>query len=211
MDSSLYVSFLAAAAAASLTGALATLATERAARRWRRLWPLARPAPRSAAAAGLLARWRARHQQRQVAGAVPALLDLLVLCADGGSNLHQALEVAAELVEGPLRDGLREACRELHAGVPLVQALEHLAGRWGGEEVNTLVRILRVGQALGTPVGDSLRQASRFLRERLRLQVEQRLAAVPLQMTLCTLAFFLPPTFVLLLLPNLMNFAGTGW
>lgn len=153
----------------------------------------------------------AARARRAVAREVPFLLDLLVLGADGGLNLHQALEAASDLVDGPLREALAELRRQTRTGLPLARALEGLAERWNVEEVRTFVRVLRIGQALGTPVGEALRQASAFLRERQRLETQRRLAAVPLQITLCTLFFFLPPVFVILLVPNLLNFMGSAW
>lgn len=221
------IAALAGLAAGSLAAAGAHLILERHRRRLRRLaggtaGP-GRPAapdpgaPRRAAER-LAARLRAvcgrgslEARRRRIAREVPFLLDLLVICADGGMNLHQSLATAADLVGGPLGEGLSHLRRDLDWGAPLPAALEALARRLDTEEVRALVRILKIGQALGTPVADSLRQASRHLRDRLRLSVEQRLAGAPLKLSLCTLAFFMPPVFVLLLLPNVLNFAGTRW
>lgn len=154
---------------------------------------------------------RQKHRRHLVATEAPLLLDLLVICADGGMNLHQGLVTSSTLVGGPLGNGLSLLRRDLDLGQPLPRALESLARRVDTEEVRALVRILNIGQALGTPIGESLRQASRYLRHRLRLSTEQRLATVPLKLTLCTVALFMPPIFILLLLPNVLNFAGSRW
>lgn len=219
-----WISGLASLAAALLAAAARRLARVPRRRGWRRLTaaPPGEPAgradpvrrdPRPAAAgrrawAGPGAAARAR---RAAAREVPFLLDLLVLGADGGLNLHQSLEAASDLVDGPLREALADLRRQTRTGLPLARALEGLAERWNVEEIRTFVRVLRIGQALGTPVGEALRQASAFLRERQRLETQRRLAAVPLQITLCTLFFFLPPVFVILLVPNLLNFMGGAW
>lgn len=220
-----WIAGLASLAAALLTAAAGRLAEAPRRRGWRRLTaalpggPGAPPTPpeRRGAGPGRGPRraWArpgaAARDRRAVAREVPFLLDLLVLGADGGLNLHQALEAAGDLVDGPLREALGEVRRRTRTGLPLARALEGLAERWNVEEVRTFVRILRIGQALGTPVGEALRQASAFLRERQRLETQRRLAAVPLQITLCTLFFFLPPVFVILLVPNLLNFVGSAW
>lgn len=164
-----------------------------------------------ALARAVFQRGERERQRRQVAAEVPFLLDLLVICADGGMNLHQGLSTASDLVAGPLGEALSRLRRDLDLGQPLPRALETLARALDTEEVRVVARILKIGQALGTPVAESLRHASRYLRHRLRLATEQRLAGVPLKLTLCTLAFFMPPIFVLLLLPNLLNFAGSRW
>lgn len=230
MDPNYSVPTLSGLAAASLAAAAAHVVLERRRGRLRRI--AGTPAPGEAAGrTGTPHRWAPRrwtspilalgravarrgkrNQQRHlVAAEVPFLLDLLVICADGGMNLHQGLAAASALVGGPLGGELSHLRRNLDLGQPLPMALEALARRLDTEEVRASVRILKIGQALGTPVAESLRHASRYVRYRLRLGTEQRLAAVPLKLTLCTLAFFMPPIFVLLLLPNVLNFAGSRW
>lgn len=222
------LSALAGLAAAGLTGTAAHLVLDRRLGRLRRL---AGTPGRAAGGTVHPAKWTfslytslvlalvrpvvdlgKRKQQRQmVAAEAPFLLDLLVICADGGMNLHQSLATASDLIGGPLGDGLAGLRRDLDLGQPLPMALDALSRRLGTDEVNAFVRILKIGHALGTPVAESLRHASGYLRTRLRLATEQRLAAVPLKLTLCTMAFFMPPIFVLLLLPNVLNFAGSRW
>lgn len=222
------LSSLSALAAAGLSAAGAHTVLQRHRGRLRRLagpgggMPIgaagasAQATPRTSSSLMALVRAAARRGERErkrrlVAAEVPFLLDLLVICADGGLNLHQGLVTASDLVAGPLGEGLFRLRRDLDMGRPLPGALDALARALDTEEVRSVVRIVKIGQALGTPVGESLRNASRYLRHRLRLATEQRLAAMPLKLTLCTLAFFMPPIFVLLLLPNVLNFAGSRW
>lgn len=160
---------------------------------------------------GLLIRRRTLRRQALVAAEIPFLIDLLALGIDGGMNIYKAMEAAADLVSEPLKGELRDLMKGLGLARPMGEALEDLASGWPVEEVKTLARILRIGHALGTPVSDSLRQAATFTRRWQHLRQERHLATVPMKITISTLIFFLPPVFVLILVPNLLNFMSGKW
>lgn len=215
------------AAAAAAATAAAWLALQRDGRRvTRRLQRLVGGRPRPAAAparldrafaaarraVGLLARGSARERREEVARSLPFFLDLMVIALDGGLNLHQAIEaVAPSLPEGALRAALDRAREDMRLGRPALEALEDMARNEGVDELNSIVRTLRIGQALGTPVGASLRQSARLVRQRRRQRLDELLGVLPLKLTFCALILFFPPILVLLLLPNVLNFVQGQW
>lgn len=139
-----------------------------------------------------------------------AFIDMLVLCVDGGMNLHQAVAVAAGYVQGRLKAEMASLQLELQKGETLQAALEALSDKLPGEEIRGVVRLLARSQRLGTPVSEALRLAARFLRQRRRQRARKALGLLPLQLAFCALAFFLPPLFFILLFPAVVVLAGGG-
>ncbi len=153
-----------------------------------------------------------RERQEQVSRALPFFLDLMVIAMDGGLNLHQAVEaVAPNLPAGPLRAAIDQARADMRLGRPALEALAEMADQVAVDDVRSFVRTLRIGQALGTPVSAALRQSARLIRQRRRQRLDERLGVLPLKMTFCALLLFFPPIFVLLLLPNVLNFIHGQW
>lgn len=153
-----------------------------------------------------------KEYRDETARAVPFLLDLLVVAIDGGLNLFQAIDAVAEhLPAGPLRDAVIRARHEMRLGRPVLDALEEMAQSTPVDEVRSLVRTLRIGHTLGTPVAATLRQSAHIIRQRRRQRLDEQLGVLPLKMTLCALFLFFPPLFVLLLLPNVLSFIHGQW
>lgn len=144
------------------------------------------------------------------AGRFSTFLDLLTVCVDGGMNLHQAVMAAAPHVPGRLGAEMLRVRWELEQGRSLTDALEALAARLPVDEIEGFVRLVKRGQRLGTPVGESLRQAARLIRRCRRQRLERSLALLPLKLTLVTMCFFLPPILVFLMLPAVLSLTGSG-
>ncbi len=159
--------------------------------------------------------WRAVAGENEAAARrreLAAWLDLLLLEVEAGRGLRQAVEEVSPHAGGGMRPVLEAVLRDLGMGATLVEALEARSGTAGlGEEWRAVVRGLRLGQRLGTPVAESLRQLAGDLRRRQRQDLELRLSLLPLKLGLVGLLFFFPPLLVLLVLPNVLQFLRSPW
>ncbi len=142
---------------------------------------------------------------------LPFLIDLFVVCTDGGLNLLQAIERLSNRVHPSLQGLLEMILREVKLGKPLVDAVEGVARSMDFEELRLFSRGLRLGQALGTPINEILRQTAQLIRERANQAMLKRLSLTPLKLTVCALLFFYPPIFVVLVLPHLLAFINGSW
>ncbi|MEW6523096.1 MAG: type II secretion system F family protein [Bacillota bacterium] len=158
--------------------------------------------------------WLAREcrvRRRKVQTAFPGFLDLMATCANAGHSLYTSLLTVAPRVSGPLGEIFREVCQQLESGRRLWAALEYARGNAGLAEVDTFVTAMAEADALGAPIAETLRNLASLARTQRRYALEAAAATLPLKLSICTIVFFLPPVFVLLVVPNLMAFLISAW
>ena len=94
---------------------------------------------------------------------------------------------------------------ELKAGVPRMQALQHLHERTGLPEVASLVNVLAQAERFGAGVAPSIRAHAQLSRRRRALAAEKRAAEAAPKLTVAMILFVLPPLFVVLLGPTVVH------
>ncbi len=165
------------------------------------------------------ARWdasRAVRRQREIARAVPTLVDMLLGCLGAGMSLDQALrrvEPAIGVASPALSRELTVLVGELDAGLGREQAFDRLAARVGVPELTSLVAVLSQAQRHGTGVGTSLSAFAQLARRRRLLQAEQRAASASPRLTVVLILGLLPPLFIILVGPAMLRltaFVGGG-
>lgn len=153
--------------------------------------------------------WRrrvARHES--LARSFPNALDMLVSCVEVGLAIDAALlHVARELrPAAPLLSvHLDEVNAELRAGVTRLDALQHFADRTGLEEAQSLVNVLAQAERYGAGIAQSLRAHAQLLRRHRALDAEKRAAQATPKLTVAMILFILPPLFVVLMGPSIVN------
>lgn len=146
-----------------------------------------------------------RHALRK---GVPDTLDLLVICAESGQSLDGALsrvsgecglfcpEMAEELTITSIELGLMPERRT---------ALENLSRRTGVAELRSVINALIQTEKYGTPLAHALRVlASEYRQDRL-MRAEEKAARLPAILTVPMIVFILPPLFVVLLGPAIIQ------
>jgi tight adherence protein C len=143
-------------------------------------------------------------RNRRFTRALPDVLDLLVICAEGGLSLDGALN----RVSREFRRFLPEMADEL--GLTAIElgflpsrrdALENLAKRVGIPGIQSLTHTLVQTERYGTPLAQSLRALSAELREERMLKAEEKAAKLPATMTVPMILFILPAVFIILVGP----------
>jgi tight adherence protein C len=156
---------------------------------------------------------RATKRKKELVKALPDGLDLLVICAEAGLHLDSALnrvaeEMAHRSVE--LADELALTAVELSFLPERKMALENLATRTNLPAVRGLVSTLIQTEKYGTPLAHSLRVLSAELRHERLMKAEERAARLPAVLTVPMIIFILPPLFVVLLSPAVLQAIDTA-
>jgi tight adherence protein C len=147
-------------------------------------------------------------RNRRFTRSLPDVLDLLVICAEGGLSLDGALS----RVSREFRRFLPEMADEL--GLTAIelgflperrQALENLTKRVGIPGMQSLVHTLVQTERYGTPLAQSLRALSTELREERMLKAEEKAAKLPATMTVPMIVFILPSVFIILIGPAMIS------
>lgn len=150
-------------------------------------------------------------KQKRVAAlqkGIPDALDLLVICAQAGLSLEAALKRVSSEMENAypeLSDELSLTAVELGFLPNRSEALSNLNKRVDLQQVRSLVSTLLQTEKYGTPLSQSLTVlASEYRNERM-MKAEEKAARLPAILTLPMIVFILPPLFIVLLGPGILN------
>jgi tight adherence protein C len=144
--------------------------------------------------------------------AMPDMLDLLVMCAEAGLSLDQALvRVAREIRinSAEMADELELTSAELGFMSERRDALNNLQKRTGVKSMLALVNTLGQAERYGTPLAQSLRVLSAELRDERLMRAEEKAARLPATMTVPMMIFIMPTLFIILIGPGIIRVADT--
>jgi len=147
---------------------------------------------------------RIKKLQQQCRDGFPDFMDLMVICAEAGISVDQAIgRVSSELAPAfpYLGACLHLASLELRAGRTLTEAFNTLAQRMGIEEAHALGSLLQQSEELGTSLSHALRIYSEEMRDKRMSRAEEKAHALPAKMTLPLTMFVFPVILVVILLP----------
>jgi tight adherence protein C len=90
-------------------------------------------------------------------------------------------------------------------------ALHNLARRVGTSDVRGLVNTLVQTEKYGTPLAQSLRVLATEFRDTRMMKAEEKAARLPATLTVPMIMFILPPLFVVLIGPAVLQVLATNW
>ncbi|MDP6874403.1 MAG: type II secretion system F family protein [Alphaproteobacteria bacterium] len=153
-----------------------------------------------------------QNRQKAIQKIFPDALDLMVICVEAGLSMEAAFHrVASELQsQGPeFTEELGLTTAELAFLPDRRQALLNLSERTGLPAVKALVTALAQAEKYGTPVSVSLRVLSQEQRDERMSRAEQKAGALPAQLTVPMIVFFLPVLFIVLIGPAIIKAMNT--
>lgn len=153
-----------------------------------------------------------QRRQQKVFKGLPDALDLLVICTEAGLSLDAAIRrVGAEIgANSPeLSDELGLTAVELSFLPDRREALNNFARRLPMPQIESMVNTLAQTERYGTPLADALRVLSQDFRVARMMKAEQRAARLPATMTVPMMVFILPPLFVVLIGPAIVEVFST--
>jgi tight adherence protein C len=141
-------------------------------------------------------------------------LDLFVICAEAGLSLDAAVtRVAREI--GPsapeLADELGLTAIELGFLPDRREALLNLSRRVDTTQVRGLVNTLVQTEKYGTPLAQALRSLAGEFRDTRMMKAEEKAARLPAILTVPMIIFVLPPLFVVLIGPAIVQVLKTSF
>lgn len=159
------------------------------------------------AATGLLGHdaWLSRQVRRRterILLELPSVAELLALAVAAGESASAALERLTRVGSGELAGELATVVADTRAGVPLVEALDQLAGL----EVPALTRFaeaVAIAIERGTPLADVLRAQAGDVREAARRELMELGGRKEVAMMVPVVFVILPVTVVFAVFPGL--------
>lgn len=103
------------------------------------------------------------------------LADTLLLMANAvqaGYGFQQAMEMVAREGQPPMADEFAKMSQEVQLGIPISEALSHMAERVQNTDFTLAVTAIQISMEVGGALADILRSISETIRERVRIRGE---------------------------------------
>jgi tight adherence protein C len=142
----------------------------------------------------VLKRLAARRRQHLEQG-VPDALDLLVICAEAGLSLDQAVEQVSRDLRPSNRavaDEFATTAAEMRVLPNRAEALDNLVERTGLASLRSITATLTQAIRFGTPLADSMRILAAEMRNERMMRIEERAARLPVLLSIPLALFILP-------------------
>ena len=156
----------------------------------------------------IILRNKIQNRQAALTKSFPDTLDLMVICVEAGLSMEAAFNrVAREIADSApeLAEEVLLTTAELSFLPDRRTGLENFAKRTGLPQVKALTTALIQSEKYGTPLAVALRVLARENREARMSRAEKKAAALPAQLTVPMIAFFLPVIFVVILGPAVLK------
>jgi tight adherence protein C len=155
---------------------------------------------------------RITRRQTAINRAFPDALDLMLICVESGMAIEGSFkrvseEIGEQSIE--LAEELMLATAELSYLPDRRQAFENLAKRVPLDGVKSLCMALQQSERFGTPMATTLRVIAQENRDQRMTAAEKKAAALPPQLTVPMILFFLPVLFVVILGPAIIRIVAT--
>ncbi|WP_419320135.1 type II secretion system F family protein [Caulobacter sp. ErkDOM-E] len=150
----------------------------------------------------------ATKRRESIVAAFPDSLDLLLICVESGMSIEAAIQkVGAEVGSSSME--LAEELSLLTAELSYLPdrrlAYEGLARRTNHPGIRSVATAMIQAERYGTPLGSALRVMAKENRELRLSAAEKKAAALPAQLTVPMILFFLPVLFVVILGPAIIK------
>jgi tight adherence protein C len=153
-----------------------------------------------------------QRRQISISQAFPDALDLLLICVESGMSLEMAFQRVSEEIgvqSVALAEELTLATAEMSYLSDRRLSFENLAKRVPLEGMKSLCMALQQSERFGTPVATALRVIAQENRDQRMTAAEKKAAALPPQLTVPMIVFFLPVLFVVILGPAVIKVMET--
>ena len=150
----------------------------------------------------------AQKRRESIVAAFPDALDLLLICVESGMSIEAAIqkvgsEVGAQSME--LAEELSLLTAELSYLPDRRMAYEGLARRTNHPGIKSVATAMIQAERYGTPLGTALRVMAKENRDLRLSAAEKKAAALPAQLTVPMIMFFLPVLFLVILGPAIIK------
>ena len=151
---------------------------------------------------------RISKRQRSIVQAFPDCLDLLLICVEAGMSIEAAIqkvgqEISTSSIE--LAEELSLLSAELSYLPERRLAYEGLAKRTNHPGIRAVTTAMVQAETYGTPLATALRTMAKENRDLRLSAAEKKAAALPAQLTVPMIVFFLPVLFVVILGPAIIQ------
>lgn len=154
----------------------------------------------------------AANRRLRIEQGLPDALDLLVICAEAGLSLDQAIEQVSQDLRASnaaVADEFATTASEMRVLSNRAQALENLVERTRVASLRGITATLNQAIRFGTPLAESLRILAAEMRTARLARIEERAARLPVLLAVPLALFILPSLMMVITTPVVLRLADT--
>ncbi len=159
----------------------------------------------------VLSRLTARRRRNLEYG-MPDALDLLVVCAEAGLSLNQAIDEVSRGIRpsSPMvADEFAATAAEMRVQPDVDAVLDNMAQRCGLDSLRGIIATLKQSLRFGTPLAESLRLLAAEMRMVRQARMEERTARLPVLLAIPIMMFILPSLLMVIGAPIVLRVLDT--
>ena len=159
----------------------------------------------------VLKRLTARRRLRIEQG-IPDALDLLVICAEAGLSLDQAVYQVSQDIRSSNRAVAEEfamTAAEMRVLSNRAEALANMVERTGLANLRSITTTLSQAIRFGTPLAESLRTLAAEMRNERMLRIEERAGRLPVLLAMPLACFIFPSLLIVIGTPVALRIMDT--
>jgi tight adherence protein C len=188
---------------------------------WRHLFATLMYGRLAVLGAGLMIGWRlpdfilnqlVKRRKLSLENGIPDALDLLVICAEAGLSLNQAIEEISKQLRMSNKDVADEFATtsgEMQVLPDFGKALDNLVERTGLDDLRSLTATLKQSLKFGTPLSESLRMIAAEMRAARHARIEEKAARLPVILAIPMMMFILPCVMMVVSTPVVLRIIDT--
>lgn len=144
-------------------------------------------------------------RRKEILLELPDVVDLLSSLMEAGLSFDGAVEYLTKHYSGLVSDLFKKANFHIAVGKARREAFLSVAQASFTEELAVVMRIIFQAEVNGNPIKEVLKGLAKLQRENQFNSTRRRAEKLGAKMTLVTFAFFLPPMFLIYIMPFLPN------
>lgn len=148
-------------------------------------------------------------RQRKIEDEALSFFEILTLSLETGRNLHEAISVSVDSLDGILVSEFRAALRDVKFGHSLTEAIKNMTRSIPSDTVNNILITLTDANLYGGSIIDSLYTQLDYLREKRKDLIKEEISKVPIKISIISVLFFIPLILLIILGPVLLSYFGS--
>lgn len=143
------------------------------------------------------------RRARKVLTQFPTVAEVLALTVGAGESTTGAIERISRSCHGVIGDEFTKTLNDIHAGTPMVQAMQHMSDRMQVGAMTRFVDAIVVATERGTPLAQVLRDQAQDVRDASKRELMEVAGKREISMLVPVVFGILPLTIVFAIFPGL--------
>lgn len=154
---------------------------------------------------------KSKRRQTEISSALPDVIDQISISVSAGLGFEAAIARTADSTTNSLTEELKRMMNDIRLGSSRANAFAALSERAQVDDLSNFVRSISQAEKTGVSISKVLQVQADEQRERRRQRAEERAMKMPVFLIFPLVTCILPPLFIVLLGPAVLEIMETGF